>query len=42
MRDYQKPYIEEEDIEIEDICAMSNKGLLDEFEDETDVDDVFK
>ena len=41
MREYQKPYIEEEDIEIEDICAMSNKGTADAFEDEQDVDDIF-
>lgn len=42
MKEYQKPYIEEENIEIEDICAMSNKGILMEFEDENDVDDIFK
>lgn len=41
MREYQKPFIEEEDIEIEDICSMSNGGALDEFEEEHDADEIF-
>ena len=26
MRDYVKPFIEDEDIEIEDICSVSSGG----------------
>ena len=42
MRDYIKPYIEEEEIEIEDICAVSGRDTLAAYEDETDADGFFQ
>jgi len=42
MRDYIKPFIEDEEVEIEDICSVSPGDALQEFEDETDADDLFK
>lgn len=41
MRDYVKPFIEDEEVEIEDICSMSNKGVADSYDYETDADDFF-
>lgn len=41
MREYQKPYIEEEDIEIEDICGTSTPTKnLDPFSFDDDPDDT--
>ena len=36
MRDYIKPYIEDESIEIEDICTISNGPKNDPFDVMTD------
>jgi hypothetical protein len=45
MKEYLKPYIEEEEVEIEDICSMSllsKPGNVDADDvEEVDVTDVF-
>jgi len=41
MKEYIKPFIEDENIEIEDVCVMSNKGVADVFSEEDDADDLF-
>jgi len=44
MKEYLKPFIEEEDIEIEDICAVSGgtkAGNADTDGQESDIEDIF-
>jgi hypothetical protein len=36
MRDYQKPFIEDEEINIEDICTTSFEQPKDSFSDDDD------
>ena len=40
MKDYQKPLIKDEIIEIEDICAVSSKDSITFDSDENDKDGV--
>lgn len=38
MRDYIKPFIDDEEIEIEDICTVSSKESIPYDSDENDTD----